>query len=344
MNGFMMPPEDIIWPIRIFAYALPLRWQIQGSTYILWAMGDHTYGGTERCVFNATGEGECSQGFFCPDAPPTSCYGETGEEILDSFAANYSCFTSENTVALCMLYILLFALVCKLVYALALSAVRGGKMVKPPGTPSPRAALSPSEPPPLPPPSLSTVQLTRLCRHTSSSPGSPSTSGSTVDLLRTQDDTATEEPGPMLAALHNRIVAFGWPPYLLPPDKQLRFQEKVERSQRPSQDDGALSSQITITLSRPRVRGIEIWAVEWATKIHFRLSYDKVTEVQGVSAGAAFLKGVKLNVVSISHSKSGGGLDFFVKPRLLPGFTVTLACEHFEQRAWDRRAQCGVTT
>ena len=64
--------------------------------------------------------------------------------FLDSFAANYSCFTSENTVALCMLYILLFALVCKLVYALALSAVRGGKMVKPPTTPRASPTTSPS--------------------------------------------------------------------------------------------------------------------------------------------------------------------------------------------------------
>jgi len=85
---------------------------------------------------------------------------------------------------------------------------------------------------------------------------------------------------------------------------------------------------------RSDARQIEIWHVEWATHIQFTMACDNtsVINLEGVTAGAAYLKGIKLKVIRISHSTTDGALDFFVKPPYLPGFTVTLARHHFENR------------
>ena len=84
MNGFMLPAERIFWPVRIWTYALPLRWTVRASAYVLFH-DTPSYTGALSC--NASADASiCSRGFYCPDVPPQQCWGATGPQILESLS------------------------------------------------------------------------------------------------------------------------------------------------------------------------------------------------------------------------------------------------------------------
>ena len=65
--GMFVDPEDVVWPIRVFCYFLPLGWSLQSYMYGLYHdLPKHS--GTMPCVPGtalATGGVCTSQGFYC---------------------------------------------------------------------------------------------------------------------------------------------------------------------------------------------------------------------------------------------------------------------------------------
>merc|ERR1719317_1250476 len=55
-----------------------------------------------------------------------------------------------------------------------------------------------------------------------------------------------------------------------------------------------------------------------------------VTNISGITGGAAYLKGIKLSLTKFSHSKSGNAIDFYAKAPFMPGLTITLPTSHFD--------------
>eukprot|EP00961_Rhodomonas_salina_P182921 2469545-Rhodomonas_salina.1 len=76
--GIMVPEKDVIWPFRVFAYVLPLRWCLASMAYIEFA--DVDYEG-----------GDCEPGL--------GCYGTDGKEVLDSLGLQFQSISSDDNVA-----------------------------------------------------------------------------------------------------------------------------------------------------------------------------------------------------------------------------------------------------
>lgn len=104
--GVMVPERDVIWPFRLFTYTLPLRWFLSGAMFI--DFKDTTFSGAYPV---ATG-----RGYACPleGVDDRVCYGYTGRQVLDSIGATYKSISSEDTVGMDCLYILIIGLVFKL--------------------------------------------------------------------------------------------------------------------------------------------------------------------------------------------------------------------------------------
>ena len=85
--GLVFRGTDVIWPIRSFYYALPLRWLFNGVGYDIYTPA--TFDGAELCTPGAVitgGTGVCpSTGFFCPGESGTlGCYGRTGPQVREA--------------------------------------------------------------------------------------------------------------------------------------------------------------------------------------------------------------------------------------------------------------------
>jgi len=156
-NGYLIPLTDFFWPIRIFAYILPLRWTIEAATFILF---DHSpeYSGTRPCpdteytnntalalANNVVVPPQCldtlsgealraaygAREFYCPHVPPQRCWGQNGHQILTSLETVYDCFSSTDDVLRDFFIVFAFGVFCKILYILRLALLRGGQAPKP---------------------------------------------------------------------------------------------------------------------------------------------------------------------------------------------------------------------
>eukprot|EP00039_Didymoeca_costata_P007507 m.100634 g.100634 ORF g.100634 m.100634 type:complete len:545 (+) comp13715_c1_seq2:2-1636(+) len=80
--GFLIAVEDIVWPFRLFAYVLPLRYNIRSFVYN--EFHDATF---EAC----TGQGIC---FGDPNVNGT----QSGDDVLDSISNIMEVFSSKDTI------------------------------------------------------------------------------------------------------------------------------------------------------------------------------------------------------------------------------------------------------
>eukprot|EP00971_Amphidinium_carterae_P014954 295285-Amphidinium_carterae.1 len=103
-SGWMLPTEDVMWPFRIFAYILPLRYTIRGMVYLEFmdTMFEPCLGEEPRCY--GTG------------AVPTG--HQSGSDVLDSLGGVFrSVISSENTLFTDILMPLALAVTFKLLHA-----------------------------------------------------------------------------------------------------------------------------------------------------------------------------------------------------------------------------------
>mmetsp|Transcript_10170 Transcript_10170/g.33454 ORF Transcript_10170/g.33454 Transcript_10170/m.33454 type:complete len:1546 (-) Transcript_10170:270-4907(-) len=137
-SGLVFRGRDVIWPLRLLYYCLPMKWFFGATAYSIMASSP-PYEGTLAC--NSTGAGAVSycpdEGFYCPsteeDPFGLSCYGETGPQILDSLSKTYDAISSENTVLTDLIAILAIGVFFKVNYCVYLYAsCTAGRMPNPP--------------------------------------------------------------------------------------------------------------------------------------------------------------------------------------------------------------------
>lgn len=98
-DGTAVPTNSVIWPFRVFCYVTPSRWGLASLAYVVF-VDTPDYAGTKACntssptvlappYCNVASLDSQGLGFFCPDAPPSACYGRTGNQILHSLSANF---------------------------------------------------------------------------------------------------------------------------------------------------------------------------------------------------------------------------------------------------------------
>jgi len=120
-TGVVFRGDDIIWPIRLFYYILPLQYTFNGAAYSL--IQPSTFDGAALCAPGATvqtqlGLEACNyNGFYCPNATsPLTCYGRSGLQVLHSLHYIYDTIGDEDKRGLDILLLLAIALVVKLHY------------------------------------------------------------------------------------------------------------------------------------------------------------------------------------------------------------------------------------
>ena len=147
--GMFVDPEDVVWPIRVFCYFLPLGWSLQSYMYALYTdLPKHS--GTKPCTPGQalpTGGICTAQGFYCySESDPTGavCYGETGNQILNSLSVQFTIFGDEGHYARNILLIVAFGVLCRICYVAAiyyLTKVVGGEEPAPPPSTSETRAI-----------------------------------------------------------------------------------------------------------------------------------------------------------------------------------------------------------
>jgi len=109
-GGLLTKDEDVMWPMRIICYILPLRYGTKAMVYEEYI--DSIYQGVLPC--NATSDPWCYPGGYKCDT--LACYGETGKEVLDSMNINFRLISSTNQTTQCITYMLIFAISIKVLY------------------------------------------------------------------------------------------------------------------------------------------------------------------------------------------------------------------------------------
>jgi ABC-type multidrug transport system ATPase subunit len=153
--GMFVDPEDVVWPLRLFCYFLPLRWALQSYMFSVYH-GAPDYDGAQDCTPGELMDNPhgspiiCGQqAFFCSSpSDPTGavCYGRTGDQILNSLSLQFTIFGDEGHYARNLGLIVAFGVLCRLLYAaqvVLLTKVAGSEEPRPPtGAPSPNGAPS----------------------------------------------------------------------------------------------------------------------------------------------------------------------------------------------------------
>jgi len=114
-SGLVFRGTDVIWPIRVLYYCLPMKWFFSATAYSI-LVETPPYEGTVPCE-RRPDRGVCVSGFECPADPfGLACFGSNGTQILDSLGANYDAVSSENTVLTDLSIILAIGVLFKLSY------------------------------------------------------------------------------------------------------------------------------------------------------------------------------------------------------------------------------------
>ena len=150
--GMFVDPEDVVWPLRLFCYFLPLRWSLQSYIYSIYHE-QLDYDGAVDCTPGDLMPNEygspiiCGQqGFYCSSASdPTGavCYGRTGDQILNSLSLQFTIFGDEGHYARNLGIVIAFGTLCRLLYVsqiVLLTKVVGSEEPRPPSG-APSAAL-----------------------------------------------------------------------------------------------------------------------------------------------------------------------------------------------------------
>lgn len=133
--GMFVDPEDVVWPIRVFCYFLPLGWTLQSYMYGLWHHMDNHKGVTYCTPGDALPQGGVctAQGFYCyseEDPSGAVCYGETGDQILESLSVQFTIFEAKGHYARNIGFIIAFGALCRIGYIAAvyvLTKMYGGQ-------------------------------------------------------------------------------------------------------------------------------------------------------------------------------------------------------------------------
>jgi len=105
-SGFLIPPDDLVWPLKIFHYTLPFKYTLHSVIYNEFI--DSTYPVCET-------PSDAQECLCCTSN--TLCHGTDGTSVLDSIGSVYSLINSKDTIAQDVGCMLLIALAFKIGYA-----------------------------------------------------------------------------------------------------------------------------------------------------------------------------------------------------------------------------------
>jgi len=123
--GLVFKGEDVIWPLRLFYYMLPLKWLFNSTGWDIFT--PTMYSGALSCtegdlVVTQQGVSVCAAtSFYCPNATSAvSCFGHTGSQVLRTLHLTYESLNDGDDRGLNTLVLLAIALVFKLAFTVAL--------------------------------------------------------------------------------------------------------------------------------------------------------------------------------------------------------------------------------
>jgi len=128
--GILVNEQEVPWPVRVFVYVLPYRWNL-GE--IVWSafIDSPDYEGAYECLTpnstSSTGLAitgplagqpvNCPRGFYCPDdLSGVSCWGKTGQQIIDGLSSTFKAISSEDMFGRDMGLLILIAVCFKTLY------------------------------------------------------------------------------------------------------------------------------------------------------------------------------------------------------------------------------------
>ena len=113
--GLLFRGEDVIWPLRLFYYILPLKWLFNSAAYDIYT--PVVYSDAELC--SPTTDPMCTMGGFkCVNLTAINCFGHTGSQVLDTLHLSFPTLSSGDDRVLDIACILAFAVFLKICYAI----------------------------------------------------------------------------------------------------------------------------------------------------------------------------------------------------------------------------------
>jgi len=137
--GLTIQGRDIIWPVRLLYYALPLKWALSTAIYEV-AVHCPDYEGTFEC--DVGDDPTCpSRGFKCESTPEDPlgviCFGRNATQIMATMNQQFPAFSTEDSSARDLSVLLLIGSVFKIGYVVILHLkCKMGRQPEPPGAAS----------------------------------------------------------------------------------------------------------------------------------------------------------------------------------------------------------------
>jgi len=122
--GLLFRGEDVIWPLRLFYYVLPLKWLFNSAAYDIYT--PVVYPDAELCTPGS--DPMCSMlGYKCANLTSINCFGHTGAQVLDTLHYSFPTLSSKDERGLDIACILGFSVALKVMYAIGLVLVTKSK-------------------------------------------------------------------------------------------------------------------------------------------------------------------------------------------------------------------------
>jgi len=111
--GLNVNDEKVMWPLKALCYLLPIRYGTRSIAYE--ELAGTVFTGAEECTYPT--DYMCRpEGFYCPEGG--TCFGITGEQVLDSLHENLVIYSSNDETSESILFLFLFCLVIKALYVM----------------------------------------------------------------------------------------------------------------------------------------------------------------------------------------------------------------------------------
>jgi len=111
-SGVIVEDDNVVWPIKIFTYILPMRYALQSMAYSEFV--DSTFEGTLPCNVTTERESTCYPGGY--KCTTGACFGKTGPQVLDSLHYIFFIISPDTDVSRNALYLILFLVIIKTLY------------------------------------------------------------------------------------------------------------------------------------------------------------------------------------------------------------------------------------
>mmetsp|Transcript_10000 Transcript_10000/g.16719 ORF Transcript_10000/g.16719 Transcript_10000/m.16719 type:complete len:592 (+) Transcript_10000:240-2015(+) len=125
-SGLFIVVEDIVWPFRVFAYVLPLRYALAVIVYQEFSY--ETFKGAVTC--DPSSSSSCMQlgsnsganeGYACTDSDTENCFGRDGWQVMYNLAEQFDALSRDNITDLYLIILIAIAVFCKIGYVVIMA-------------------------------------------------------------------------------------------------------------------------------------------------------------------------------------------------------------------------------